>query len=181
MKHFYIYSIIVIVALGSASCTREHRIAPVLKTIDSLTGVLEGHAAVLDFCDSTRLMHEVRASYNALKQLDTLGSDTFSVFKKWQIEKYNTSTQNVLIFFKNRKSLLDHKNTLTNRLNLIRLDIVSGAIEDNKGKQVMLQELNYAAEFKKTIFNETQKLTQEWDTCQKYRRQIEQLLLSGKH
>jgi len=60
------------------------------------------------------------------------------------------------------------------------MDIVSGVIEDNKGRQVMIQELKYATEFKKTVFNETQKLSQEWDTCQKYRYQIEHQLMLGK-
>jgi hypothetical protein len=180
MTRSVVYCLITGILYFSMSCTREHRVAPVLKTIDSLTGIIEGQASGMDFCDSTRLMNEVRASYRVLKQLDTLGSDTFSAFKKWQIEKYNTSAQNILIFFNNRKTLLDHKKTLTERLNFIRMDIVSGVIEDNKGRQVMLQELKYAAAFKKTVFNETQKLSQEWDTCQKYRHQIEHQLMSGK-
>jgi len=68
------------------SCTREHRVAPVLKTIDSLTGIIEGQASGMDFCDSTRLMNEVRASHRVLKHLDSLGSDTFSAFKKFGSE-----------------------------------------------------------------------------------------------
>ena len=73
------------------------------------------------------------------------------------------------INLKNSNMLISFKQKLTERLNLIRQDLVSGAIEEAQAKNLIQKEEAYIREYKKSLKTETEKFTQEWDTCKHYK------------
>ena len=169
MKYLRLYLMVSLSVLLFGNCTREHRVAPVLRNLDSLSGYLQGTTEALLNKDTTLLVKETQWAANCIKRLDSLGSDTFSVTKKWIIEKYFTSSQNISVFIKNSNMLISFKQKLTERLNLIRQDLVSGAIEELQAKNLIQKEEAYIREYKKSLKTETEKFTQEWDTCKHYK------------
>ena len=98
MKYLRLYLMVSLSVLLFGNCTREHRVAPVLRNLDSLSGYLQGTTEALLNKDTTLLVKETQWAANCIKRLDSLGSDTFSVTKKWIIEKYFTSSQNISVF-----------------------------------------------------------------------------------
>ena len=94
------------------NCTREHRVAPVLRNLDSLSGYLQGTTEALLNKDTTLLVKETQWAANCIKRLDSLGSDTFSVTKKWIIEP--ETNVNFGVQANNVKGFVEQTNLLIN-------------------------------------------------------------------